>query len=141
MKSIDRRLTLALGVAAATTPAALPRSAASQARGPAEGRELLPGVREIDRSPPRPSRIQGFRTVSMRDVIIQPGAEIPEAPMDNAMLCHVTEGELTIRQDGVEFVARTGTAWDCGKGTREAAKNTGSIAAVMRVIDLDMPMT
>ena len=141
MNNIDRRHTLALGLIAATAHGVLPHSAMAQTHGGAEGRELLPGVRQIDRSPSRPSKIQGFRMVSMRDVVFQPGAEIPEASMDNAMLCHVTEGALTVKQDGVEFIATTGTAWDCGKGTREAAKNNGTTVAVMRVIDLDMPMT
>ena len=49
-------------------------------------------------------------TVSMRDVVLQPGAEIPEFAMPNPMLCHVTEGELAIRQDGREFVAKKGDA-------------------------------
>lgn len=58
------------------------------------------------------------------------------------MLCYVTEGVLSIRQDGKEFVARKGDAWDCGKGTREGTKNNGSAVAVMRLIDLDfMVMT
>ena len=77
----------------------------------------------------------------MRDIVIQPGAEIPEHPMDNAMLCHVTEGELAVRQDGREFVAKRGDAWDCGKGTREGTKNTGTTVGVMRIIDFDMSMT
>ena len=77
----------------------------------------------------------------MRDLVIQPGAEIPESPMASPMLCHITEGELTLRQDGREFTARKGDAWDCGKGTRESARNNGSVVAVMRIIDLDMSMT
>lgn len=142
MKDMDRRSAVALGVATATALVAAPRPGeAQQTRGPAEGREIRPGVRQIDLSPPRPSKIEGFKTVSMRDVVIQPGAEIPENPMANAMLCHVIEGELTIRQEGREFVAKRGDAWDCGKGTREASKNNGSAVAVMRIIDLDMSMT
>ena len=98
-------------------------------------------MRQIDLSPPRPSKLPGFKTVSMRDVVLQPGAEIPEFAMPNPMLCHVTEGELAIRQDGREFVAKRGDAWDCGKGTRENSKNNGTTVAVMRVIDFDMSMT
>src|SRR5215207_3822894 len=135
MKDIDRRSTVALGLATAAVPASMltaARPAAAQTRGPAEGREIAPGVRQIDLSPPRPSKIQGFRTVSMRDIVIQPGAEIPEHPMDNPMLCHVTEGELAIRQDGREFVAKRGDAWDCGKGTREGTKNNGNTVGLER---------
>jgi uncharacterized cupin superfamily protein len=61
--------------------------------------------------------------------------------MGNPMLCHVTEGELTIRQDDREFVAKRGDAWDYGKGTREGTKNNGTAVGVMRIIDLDMSMT
>ena len=144
MRGVDRRSTVALGLATAAVSASTltaARPAAAQARGSAEGKEIRPGVRQVDLSPPRPSKIAGFRTVSMRDIVFQPGAEIPEFPMDNAMLCHVTEGELAIRQDGREFVAKKGDAWDCGKGTREGTRNNGTTVAVMRIIDLDMPMT
>lgn len=142
MKNIDRRSAVALGVATATALVAAPRSSGAQARSPTEGKEIMPGVRQVDLSPPRPSKLPGYKAVSMRDLVFQPGAEIPEHPMDNAMLCHVTEGELAVRQDGKEFVARKGDAWDCGKGTREGTKNNGSAVAVMRLIDLDfMVMT
>jgi quercetin dioxygenase-like cupin family protein len=144
MRAIDRRSTVALGLAAAAAPASAltaARPAAAQTRGSTEGKEVRPGLRQIDLSPPRPSKIQGFKTVSMRDLVFQPGAELPESPMANPMLCHITEGELTVRQDDREFVAKKGDAWDCGKGTREGSKNNGSTIAVMRVIDFDMSMT
>ena len=144
MRGIDRRSAVALGMATAAVPAstlAAARPAAAQTRGSTEGKEIRPGVRQIDLSPPRPSKIEGFKTVSMRDLVFQPGAEIPEFPMNNPMACQVTEGELTIRQDGREFVAKRGDAWDCGKGTRENSKNNGTTVAVMRVIDFDMSMT
>ncbi len=144
MKDIDRRSAVALGLATAAVPAsslAAARPAAAQTRGPAEGKEIRPGVRQIDLSPPRQSKIEGFKTVSMRDVVLQPGAEVPEFAMPHPMLCHVTEGELVIRQDGREFIAKKGDAWDCGKGTREGTKNKGTTVGVMRIIDLDMSMT
>ena len=140
MRNIDRRSTVALGLVATAVPAAAMLTAArpvvAQTRSPtAEGREILPGVREVDLGE-RPSKIEGFKTVKLRDIVMQPGSEIPDHPMENAMVCHVTEGELTIRQDGREFVARKNTIWDCGKGTREAGKNNGSVVAIMRVTDL-----
>ncbi len=145
MKDMDRRSAVALGMAAVAAPPltllAAASPAAAQARGPAEGKESAPGVRQIDLSPPRPSKIAGFKTVSMRDLVFQPGAEIAEFAMDNPMACQVTEGELTIRQDGREFVAKRGDAWDCGKGTRENSKNNGTTVGVMRIIDFDMSMT
>jgi len=35
-----------------------------------------------------------FKTVAMRDVILQPGAKTMGPPMANAMVCHIAEGEL-----------------------------------------------
>ena len=141
MKDIDRRSAVALGVATATALVNVPHSGGAQTHAPSEGKEIRPGVRQVDLSPPRPSKIAGFKTVSMRDIVFQPGAGIAEHPMDNPMCCQVTEGELEIHQDGREFVAKKGTAWDCGKGTREGTKNNGRVVAVMRIIDFDMPMT
>jgi hypothetical protein len=40
-----------------------------------------------------PSLIPGFKTVSMRDVIMQPGSKTMGPPMMNAMICHIPEGE------------------------------------------------
>jgi hypothetical protein len=66
-----------------------------------------------------PSLIPGFKTVSMRDIIIQPGSKIPSHPMDNAMLCHMTEGELQIDQDEKTFTAKKNFVRTCNKGTKE----------------------
>src|SRR3546814_5193872 len=83
------------------------------------------------------SLIPGFKTVSMRDVIMQPGAKLPEeAVMMNAMLCHITEGELRIVQDGKAFTAQKNYAWTCNKGTKEHAVNDSDAVAVMRILDL-----
>ena len=141
MKKMDRRSAIALGVATTTALIAAPGTSQAQIRSATEGKEILPGVRQIDVSPPRPSKLPGFKTVSMRDVALQPGGEIPEHPMPNAMLCHVTQGELAVRQDGKAFTAKMGDTWDCGKGTRETAKNNGTTVAVMRIIELDMSTT
>ncbi len=141
MNNIDRRSAIALGVATTAALVAAPGTSQAQTHSPTAGKELKPGVRQVDISPPRPSKLPGYKMVSMRDVVLQPGGEIPENPMPNAMLCHVTEGELAVRQDGKAFTAKKGDTWDCGKGTLETAKNNGTVAAVMRIIDLDMPMT
>ena len=137
MNEINRRSAIAqLGVF--TAALAAPHTVAAQGQAN-QGREIRPGVRQIDLSPPRPSMIHGYKTVSMRDIVFQPGAEIPEHPMDNPMLCHVAEGELAIRQDGKEFIAKKNDAWSCDKGTREGTKNSSSSVAIMRVIDFDLP--
>jgi quercetin dioxygenase-like cupin family protein len=85
----------------------------------------------------RGSMIPGYKTVSMRDVIYQPGAKTSNPSMPNDMVCHVPEGELRIKQsDGMEFIAKKGDLWTCKKGIGEDLENVGSTVAIMRVIDL-----
>jgi hypothetical protein len=83
-----------------------------------------------------PSLIPGFKTVSMRDVIVQPGSKTMGPPMMNAMICHITEGELQVEQDGKTFTAKKNFVWSCNKDTQEQVSNTGTVAAVMRITDL-----
>jgi hypothetical protein len=56
--------------------------------------------------------------------------------MMNAMLCHITEGELRVVQDGKTFTAKKNYAWTCNKGTKEHVVNDGKAVAVMRILDL-----
>jgi hypothetical protein len=48
----------------------------------------------------------------------------------------VIEGELEITQGDMKFTCKDGDVYSCGKGTHESATNNGSVAAVMRVVDL-----
>ena len=83
------------------------------------------------------SIIPGFKTVSMRDVILQPGAKTKEnAVMMNAMTCHIHEGELRVVQDGQTFTAKKNYAWTCNKGTVEHVVNDSNAVAIMRVLEL-----
>jgi hypothetical protein len=55
----------------------------------------------------RVSIIPGFKTVSLREIIVQPGSKTPENQvMMDAMVCHITEGELRLVQDGKPFTAK-----------------------------------
>jgi hypothetical protein len=73
----------------------------------------------------------------MRDVIFQPKSKSPEnQEMMNAMICHITEGELRVVQDGKTFTAKKNFVWTCNKGTIEHAANDGSVVAIMRITDL-----
>jgi len=83
-----------------------------------------------------PSLIPGFKTVSLRDIIIQPGSKTANPPMMNAMVCHITEGELRFEQDGKTFTAKKNYVWTCNKGTKENAFNDGNVVAIMRITDL-----
>jgi hypothetical protein len=136
MQNIDRRSAVALGLAAAAT--AVVRSADAQTAG-------SPGATEISPSPgvvvrtygEERSLIPGFKTVVMRDVILQPGAKTKEdTEMMNAMVCHIAEGELRVVQDGKPFTAKKNYVWTCNTGTKEHVVNDSNAVAIMRITDL-----
>jgi len=121
-----------LGIAAATTATAgTPKSAIAQTS--------TPDPQGITRATlgKRESMLPGYKGVSMRDVIYQPGAKTSNPSMPNDMVCHVPEGELRVRQTGgMEFVAKKGDVWTCKKGIGEDLENIGATVAIMRIIDL-----
>jgi hypothetical protein len=83
------------------------------------------------------SLIPGFKTVAMRDVILQPGAKTKEEnEMMNAMVCHIAERELRIVQDGKAITAKKNYAWTCNTGTKEHVVNDSNAVAIMRITDL-----
>jgi quercetin dioxygenase-like cupin family protein len=134
MDNMDRRLVLGLGLAASTL--VLPTAAAAQTYGPDEGKELAPGVRQVDLGEGE-SILTGYKMLKLRDIVIQPGAKTPDNVMKNDMVCHITEGELAVVQNGKEFTVKKGGVWACAKGiTTEGTQNKGSAVAIMRVIDL-----
>ena len=139
MQDFDRRSAFALGLTVVTPTALLaapPSPAVAQTYGPTEGRELGPGVRQVDLGQ-RASVLPAYKTLRMRDIIVQPGASTPEREMMNDMLCHMTEGELAVVQNDQRFTVRKGDVWACAKGiSTEGTRNAGSTVAVMRIIDL-----
>lgn len=121
------------GLAAAS--AAVMKPAASQTKG-YKDTTLLPGVvmRVYGESP---AMIPGYKTVSLRDVIVQPGAKTKEnSVMSNAMVCHITAGELQVVQDGKTITAKKNYVWTCDKGTTEHVVNNGKVVGIMRITDL-----
>jgi hypothetical protein len=136
MENMDRRLVVGLGLAASTL--VLPTAAAAQTYGPDEGKELAPGVRQVDLSE-RESVIPAYKMVKLRDIVIQPGATTggPDNVMKNDMICHMLEGELAVVQNGKEFTVKKGDVWTCANAdTTEGTNNKGDTAAIMRVTDL-----
>jgi len=133
MSKVDRRSALALGLAAASV--AVVKPAAGQTTG-YKDTTPWPGVVVRAYDGETPSLIPGFKTVSMRDVIVQPGSKTMGPPMMNAMVCHITEGELLVEQDGKTFTAKKNFVWTCNKDTKEQASNPGSVVAIMRITDL-----
>ena len=134
MEDMDRRLVLGLGLAASTL--ALPTTAAAQTYGPNEGKEVAPGVRVVELGE-RESILPAYKMLKLRDVVLQPGASTPDNEMPNDMLCHVTEGELSVVQNQNNFTVKKGDVWACAKGiTTEGTKNASNAVAIMRIIDL-----
>ncbi len=136
MKDLDRRTAVALGLATTAATFAPPHAAAQTTYGPNDGREVAPGVRRVDLSR-RESMIPAYKTVSMRDMIYQPGAVGTGPSMPNDMVCHCLEGELQVDLGpGMQFTAKKGDVWTCAKGMPESASNKGSTVTIMRVTDL-----
>jgi quercetin dioxygenase-like cupin family protein len=134
MTNIDRRSMLGLGVAASTL--VVPVIATAQTYGPTAGKELAPGVRQVDLGE-RDSLIPAYKKLRMRDIVIAPGAKTPEREMMNDMLCHMTEGELAVVQNKKEFTVKKGDVWSCAKAiSTEGTQNKGNAVAIMRIIDL-----
>ena len=133
MQKVNRRSAVALGLAAAS--AAMVKPAAAQTTDYKDATPF-PGVVVRAYSGETPSLIPGFKTVSMRDVIMQPGSKTMVPPMENAMVCHITEGELQIDQDGKPFTAKKNFVWTCNKNTKEQASNVSNAVAIMRITDL-----
>jgi quercetin dioxygenase-like cupin family protein len=80
--------------------------------------------------------VPGFKTVAMRDIIVQPGAKTGDNTMPNAMVCHITEGELRVVQDGKTITAKKNYVWTCNRDTKEQVFNDGRVVAIMRITDL-----
>src|SRR6266550_3408687 len=133
MQKVNRRSAVALGLAAAS--AAMVKPAVAQTTDYKDATPW-PGVVVRAYSGETPSLIPGFKTVSMRDVIMQPGSKTMAPTMENAMVCHITEGELHIEQDGKTFTAKKNFVWTCDKDTKEQVSNVGTVVGIMRITDL-----
>ena len=135
MKKVDRRSALRIGFAAVSAAVVTP--AAAQTTGTLEGKDTSPWPGVVVRSyGESPSLIPGFKTVSMRDLIMQPGSKTMGPPMPNAMVCHILEGEMRIDQEGKVFTAKKNFCWSCNQDTREQAFNDSNAVAIMRITDL-----
>jgi hypothetical protein len=133
MQKVNRRSAVALGLAAAS--AAMVKPAAAQTTD-YKDETPWPGVVVRAYSGETPSLIPGFKTVSMLDVIMQPGSKTMFPPMEHAMICHITEGELQIEQEGKTFTAKKNFVWTCNKNTKEQSSNVSNAVAIMRVTEL-----
>jgi quercetin dioxygenase-like cupin family protein len=108
---------MALGLTVATTTPLISLTTPALARtyAPDEGEETAPGVRVVELGT-QDSMISAYKTLMLRDVVFQPGAAIPEKPMDHDMVCHITAGEFKITQGDIKFMLKEGDMYTCGKG-------------------------
>jgi hypothetical protein len=105
MKQVNRRSALKIGFAAAS--AGMVKSSFAQTTDALAGKDTSPWPGVVVRTYGESSSlIPGFKTVSMRDIIMQPGSKTSGPPMPNAMVCHILEGEMRIDQDGKTFTAK-----------------------------------
>ena len=137
MEGLNRRsaMTLGLTVAAAVPLAVLPSAAGAEMYAADAGKEIMPGIRQVELGE-WPVNFGGYKRAVANDYVMGPGAAFPEETMKNDMLCHMVEGETASMQDGVAFTAKSGMIYSCATGMVGSDKNEGSIPAVMRVIDL-----
>lgn len=134
METMNRRSAIALGVtAAAVTPLfALARSATAKEYGPNEGKEVAPGVRVVEVGTGN-ADIPAYKSISIVDIVFQPGAVFPETVMDADMVCTIATGEFTIKKADEEFKLKEGDMYTCAKGKTDGATNTGAAVGVHRV--------
>ena len=132
---MTRRMMMVAGLGSAAA-VSLVAGRAEAEHYPADVGEPVPdatgNARRVDLSE-RPSTIPGYTKVRLLDIVCPPGSSAPVDEMSADMVCHCTEGELTVTNDGNEFVAKTGDVWTCRKGGTEGWANNGSSQAVMRV--------
>jgi quercetin dioxygenase-like cupin family protein len=132
MKDMNRRSALALGLAAtAATPLLIVASPASAKKeyGPNDGKELAPGVRLVELGT-FDSDIPAYKSISMMDIVFQPGAVAPETVMDNDMVCYISAGEFKIKKADKEFTVKEGDMYTCAKGKTDMATNTSSVVGI-----------
>ena len=85
---------------------------------------------------PGTGAVVGPVSLGIRLAFVSVVAGVPALDGKNAMVCHITEGELQIDQDGKPFTAKKNFVWTCNKNTKEQASNTSNAVAIMRITDL-----
>ena len=134
MDTVNRRSAMALGLtAAAATPLlALATSTRAKAYSPTDGKEIATGVRVVAIGEGN-SDIPAYKSIKIIDIVFQPGAVFPAAPMDNDMVCTIAAGEFKIKKADKEFTLKEVEMYTCSKGKTDQATNTSTVVGVHRV--------
>ena len=138
MEDMNRRSAMALGltVAAAAPLVALATPAAAAMYSLEDGKEIMPGVRQVIISE-YPATFGGYAKVLVSDYIYAPGVAEPSSAMPNDMICQMIEGELLTKlRDEEPSISKVGRIWTCAKDALEQNTNQSDAIAVMRTIDL-----
>jgi hypothetical protein len=135
METIDRRSAMLLGAALLAPVVGSGRTAHAAMYAKDAGKEIMPGVRQVDLGK-WPANLPNYKTIVITDYVVAPGSGFPPEKMKNDMICHILEGEFRAKKGGKEFTAKIGDAFVCVTGESEEDTNPGQVDAVMRVIDL-----
>jgi hypothetical protein len=136
--TINRR-TAIVGVGAAAVVLGGMAQANAQGAPAASGGTRPPAEEGVTRTDLNqgPSMISGYKQVTLSDVTVAPGKKFGPNPMNNAMVCHMLEGELEITQNpGSTFTAKKNHVWTCTSGMTEGGVNKGTTPATMRITQL-----
>jgi hypothetical protein len=134
MDTIDRRSAMLVGTALLLPALGASRSANAAMYAKDAGKEIMPGVRQVDLGK-WPAQLPNYKTIVITDYVVAPGHGFPPDTMKNDMICHILEGEFRVKKDK-EFTAKAGDVFACIIGESEEDTNPGQVDAVMRVIDL-----
>lgn len=135
MENVDRRSSMVLGAALLVTSLASARPANAAMYAKDAGKEIMPGVRQIDLGK-WPAALPNYKSIVITDYVVAPGSGFPPDKMKNDMICHILEGEFRAKKNDKEFTAKAGDVFVCTIGETEEDTNPGQVDAVMRVIDL-----
>ncbi|WP_162918786.1 cupin domain-containing protein [Taklimakanibacter deserti] len=135
MDNIDRRSAVLLGAAFLAPALGSARTAHAAMYAKDAGKEIMPGVRQVDLGK-WPVALPNYKSIVITDYVVAPGSGFPPDKMKNDMICHILEGEFRAKKDSKEFTTKAGDVFVCVTGETEEDTNTGQVDAVMRVIDL-----
>lgn len=135
MENIDRRSAVLLGAALLAPALGSARTAHAAMYGKDAGKEIMPGVRQVDLGK-WPAALPNYKSIVITDYVVAPGSGFPPDKMKNDMICHILEGEFKTKKEGKEFTVKAGDVFVCVTGETEEDTNPGQVDAVMRVIDL-----
>jgi quercetin dioxygenase-like cupin family protein len=133
MEDVNRRSAMALGLTFFAAPlAACATKAETRTSASNEGQEIAPGVRLVELGT-RESDIPAYKSISVVDLVFEPGAIVPETVMDNDMVCHITAGEFLIRKGPRQFTVKEGDIYTCAKGQPDGATNTSNVVGIHHI--------